>query len=320
MRSLSSDAVISLSLSPPNDLARLGYLSREFEGLAFELALQIIRNGGRVLYGGHLRPGGMTLNMFEHIASAYASGAVTRDPGAPKPFISLLAGTELGKTPFAELAETLLSFQSFIEVRVILGEGRWRRAYVNSAPQASIHLSEVGGDTTRLGSQAELDKFASTHVALDDAAALTAMRVAATKLEAGRIVAGGRRGDLGVKPRFGETRMPDQFSGRMPGIYEEIIASSSKVPVAILAAWGGAAREAAFDLDLLGEDEARAQYLGDAQEGVALGREELKRTWESLSTKRRAEQQALAPFSIRNDGPTLARDVVQKLLSGGGFG
>ena len=319
MRSPSSDMVIALSLSPPNDLARLGYLSREFEGLAFELALQIIRNGGRVLYGGHLQPGGMTLGMFEHLASAYASGTVTRNPAAPKPFISLLAGTELRKTPFDELADTLCSFQGFIEVRVILRDGRWRRAYVDSAPQASIHLSEVGGDTARLGGQAELDKFASTNVAMDDAAALTAMRVAATKLEAGRIVAGGRRGDLGVKPRFGEARLLDQFSGRIPGIYEEIIASLPSVPVAILAAWGGAAREAAFDLCLLDHNEARAPYLGDEQEGVALGREELKRAWESLSEKRRAEQQALAPFARRNDGPTLARDVVRELIRLGGF-
>lgn len=313
--SSSSDPVIALSIGPSNDLARLGYLPREFQGLTYELALQIIRGGARVLYGGHLQPGGTALGMFEHLASAYASGAATRDPAAPKPVISLLAATELRKTSFKSLTKGLQGYQGFIELRVILSEGRWRRAFVDTASTASLHLVESGGETSRITCQDDLDAFCAAHVTLDDPAALSAMRFAATRLETGRIVAGGRRGDLGLLPATADTRMPDKFNGRIPGIYEEIIASLPLVPVAILGAWGGAAREAAFDLGLLRDSDARAPYIGTEQAGVALGREEVKRAWNALTQERRAEQQALASFAGRNDAPTLARDVVRAILS-----
>ena len=60
--------VVALSMSPPNDLGRLGYPPPEFDRLTFEFVLQILRSGGRVLYGGHIHEGSLALKMFEYLA------------------------------------------------------------------------------------------------------------------------------------------------------------------------------------------------------------------------------------------------------------
>ena len=309
-------AVLALSLSPPNDLEQLGYLRREVAGLTFELALQIIRWGGRVLYGGHLRSGGATELMFEHLAGAYASGAVGRSPDGPRPVLNLLSATELHKTPFARLVEILRDVQSFVEFRVVLAEGAWRRAFVRDDGEAgapTLTLAAPDGTFDVLRDEAELAAFAAAHAAMPEADALTAMRAENAALAAARIVLGGRRGDLGVTGVEGSRDSPDRFAGTAPGIYEEILASLPHAPVAILAAYGGAAREAAFEVGLLGPEDPRAPYLGAEQDGVAAARTALRARWATLSPARRAEQEILAPFARRDDGPTLARDLIATL-------
>jgi hypothetical protein len=310
-------AIVSLSVSPPHDLGRLGYLRREFDGLVFELALHVIRQGGRVLYGGHLQPGGTTALIFEHLAAAYASGAAVRSPDRPRPVLNLLAATELRKTPFARLAETLAAVQGFVELRVVLSAGRCLRAYVRDDGNPggpALSLAEPGRTPVRLTDQKALDEFTASNVTLDEAAALSAMRGTASTLERARVVAGGRRGDLGASASTAPGQS-DRFGGTMPGIYEEIIGSLPRTPVAILAAYGGAAREAAFDLGLLGEIDLRAPYLGQQQEGLAAARIILRKTWLALPRARRTEQRKLAAFARRDDAPLLARDLVRTIAS-----
>lgn len=310
-------AVVALSVSPPYDLGRLGYVRREFDGLVFELAMQVIRNGGRVLYGGHLQPGGTTELIFEHLAAAYASGAAVQAPDGPRPVLNLLAATELRKTSFARLVETLVAVQGFADLRVVLSAGRWLRAYARDDGEPDgpvLSLTERGKPPVLLGSQEALDEFAASDVTADEAAALSAMRSTAAALESARIVVGGRRGDLGASPSI----MPgqsDQFRGAIPGIYEEIIVGLPRVPVAILAAYGGAAREAAFDLGLLSGSDLQVPYLGKQQEGLAAARLLLRKTWAELPEDRRAQQEKLASFARRDDAPMMARDLVHALAS-----
>lgn len=303
-------AVVALSLSPANDLARLGYHEREFNSLTFELALQIVRRGGRVLYGGHLQATGMALPIFAHIAGAYGSGAARSDASAPRPVLSFLAASELRKTPYERLIEVLERTQGLVEMRIHPAPGRHLEPFTRfdrESGQATLNMRERGRPTVALADQAALDAFVAEQVTVSQAEALTLMREATAELAQGRIALGGRRGDLGIASA-------DRFSGGIPGIYEEIIASLPRCPVAILAAYGGAAREAAFDLGLLIEaTDPRAPYLGEVQEGVAAGREALVRARDALPADRRATFERFAEFVRRDDGPLLARDVVRRI-------
>ena len=309
-------AVVALSLSPANDLARLGYHAREFDSLTFELALQIVRRGGRVLYGGHLHENGLALPIFEHVAAAYGSGAARRDAAAPKPVLSFLAAKELGKTPFDRLVGVLERTQGFVEMQIHIAPQRHVVPFTRQdreSGQATLTMTERGRAPVTLADQAALDAFVAAEVAVSEAEALTLMRQAAAGLAQARIVLGGRRGDLGIAAA-------DRFNGAIPGIYEEIVASLSRCPVAILAAYGGAAREAAFDLGLLDATDPRAPFLGAEQDGVADGRAALLRARDALPAESRSAFERFAEFARRDDGPLLARDVVRRIaeaLSGG---
>ena len=299
--------VVALSMSPANDLARLGYPPREFEQIAFELALRVVRAGGRVSHGGHLQEGSLLVETVDYLAATYRVEA-----GADKPLLHLLAQSELASTSFARLAGSLARLRAFAETIVPLAGGgslglSGRRSTDESgAAVDTVTVRRDGGPAETVRSQAELDALAGSLPAATVPGALRAMREAQVRLSAARIAIGGRRGDLGTAN--------DAFSGAMPGIYEEaLIAIDAGQPVLFLGAFGGAARDAAIDLGLLPEAE-RVPLRGAMQDGVAEARAQMQARRDLIPADRRA---ALAQFAARDDCEELARDAVAWIAAQG---
>jgi hypothetical protein len=98
----------------------------------------------------------------------------------------------------------------------------------------------------------------------------------------------------------------------MPGIWEEMMHSLvSEHPIAVLGAYGGAARDAAIALDLIRE-EYRVPYLGEQQGGLDSA---FKRLLELRSKIREDKRKVLKEFAVRSDTEALAKDLVQWLAS-----
>lgn len=304
-----SGKVIALSMSPPNDLIRLGYPMSEFDRLVFELALHIVRAGGKVLYGGHLRDGSLTVAMFEHIAGAY--GTLPEADDGERPFLHFLPFNEFRDTPFPRLVELLARFRSFVETRVILpGDGSFRprvKRLLDDAVEGGqgLEIRPIARprDALLITGQSGLAGFAGLQEAASDADYLSLMRQAQAAVD-GRIVLGGKRGDGGVADDA------DRYSGAMPGICEEVNATIERgSPVAVLAAFGGAGRDVAVELGVLEEDE-RTPFLGGKQDGV-------EGAWQMIRDKAGAldssARTAMSAFAHRDDSEMLARDVVRWL-------
>jgi hypothetical protein len=297
--------VVALSMSPSNDLGRLGYPPREFEQLAFTLALRIVRAGGRIGYGGHLQPGSMLVDMVEHLAATYCTAELRA--GEEKPLLHLLAQSELASTRFAQLAPALAGIRLFADTRVPLVDGQYlalsarRDLEADDGAGAVLKVKRGDGAVEVVRSQQELEALAASLPVATVPQALQTMREAQAQVAAARVVIGGRRGDLGVAAN------KDVFGGAMPGIYEEtLIALDAGRPVVLLAAYGGATRDVAADLGLIPE-ERRTPMLGPTQEGVAEARRRMRERRDGLP---RDQLAALAGFAARDDSETLARDVV----------
>ncbi len=290
--------VFALSCSPPADIGRLGMPAREFEHLVFEFAMRIVRFQGRVLYGGNLQVGGLTGQIFDHLAGAYTNGLWRRD-GAARPFMHLLAVSELRQTPFERLQETLRAFGSFVEIRVVLDVDR--TPLLGLAGNGLMLLPPAPERMQLVPDAAAYGGFLSTLPSTSVADALSVMRQAVERLADGRIVAGGKRGDLGV------VNNADRYSGKMPGIAEEVLLSiDGGTPTAILAAYGGAARDVAIDLGILHES-AKVPFLGAQQ---AENEQAHLRCHAVRSLIPPDNLAALAEFATREDTELLARDVV----------
>lgn len=295
---------IALSLSPPADLEALGYPPGAYDRLTFDLALHIIRNRARVLYGGHVQPDSVTVKIIDHLIAAYA---VADDPPF-KPVLNLLPCSELarGDLDMEKLAKRLVSYRRWLDMRLVCPEGPRPLILVADEPTPHFALNEEAASivTTHFTTPDALQDYAATAFP-DPAAALTAMRAAAEALADGRIVAGGKRGDLGVA---GDK---DRYSGSMPGIFEEIIGSLTRgKKCAILAAYGGAGRAAAVALGLLDPADA-SPWLGEKQAGVEAGLVALRALADNIPA---ATKHKMQEFALRDDDETLARDVVGWLV------
>jgi hypothetical protein len=308
-----SKRIIGLSMSPPNDLTRLGYPKREFRRLVFELVLRILRAGGRVCYGGHLQPDSLLVEIVDHLAGTYV--AESSSEASVKPLLHFLPLSELRKLPFTRLAAMLAQLRPFAETRVPLSPSdqahlRAVRGLAAGAAEEmpAVRLQRAGANDDILRSQSELDRWLAGLPAVTDAEALSIMRRAAARTVDAWIVLGGKRGDLGVASGA------DAFAGTMPGIYEEaLIALDSEHPVSFLAGFGGGARDAAAELGLIEQDSV-VPTIGELQPQVAEARRQMR---ERRSRIAPGSRQKLAEFAARSDTELLARDLIAWLARRG---
>ncbi len=287
--------VVALSTSPSNDLGRLGFPRAEYDRILFDLSARCVRAGGRLLYGGHLREGSVTAQIYEYVAKAYGTGPGVR---REKPLVHLLSQSEFRRASFAHLHEMQVNFGAFVETRVIVDDDRH---LVLGRRATALLARERGGAAKAILDDASFRRFADALPALDEPTALTAMRRVASHLVAARVVIGGKRGDLGA------ANEADRFAGVMPGIYEETLTALAEgKPTVILGTYGGAARDVAIDLGLIGNN-WETPYLGAIQSGYDAARARMRALSASLPL---ADVAKLRDFALREDSEALAREVI----------
>jgi hypothetical protein len=298
--------VVAFSMSAPNDLARLGFPSAEFDRVVFNLCMRVVRAEGRILYGGHLGDDSLTARMFEYTASAYVPGNIrarAEGPKPPKPFLHLLPLSEFRRSSFARLYDIQSRFGSFLETRLITDDDKYF-TLSRRTEKLMFRDPESNEGASLVGTPEDLAAFSSTLPARAPPEALTAMRAAARKLTRARIVLGGKRGDLGVAGGR------DRFEGAMPGIYEETLSSvDAQTPFVLLGAYGGAARDIAIDLGLIGSDN-EVPYLGEVQPQYREARAKMCEARHRIPV---IDREMMAPIVLREDCEDLGRDIVAML-------
>lgn len=289
--------VIAFSFSPPNDLRRLGFPDKEIERIVEAFCVRIVRANGRVLYGGNLREGNFTARMYDFVSGAYASIA---EAGKPKPFLHFLPRPELAATPFEKLRDYLTTFAASVETHVVMSKDKHVTLV---ARENRIVVRDGGAPIAKLADAADYQNFINNLSPQTKEEGLTLMRNAQRSVAAARILIGGKRGDLGV------ARDADRYQGAMPGIYEETFTEAK--PMVVLAAYGGAARDLAIDLELI-DAGLETPNLGPTQEGYGDAREAMRACRDKISAP---DRQAMAGFALREDAEALARDATAWIAS-----
>ena len=233
-------AMVALSVSDAADMGRLGYPQREVDRALFSICGALVRAGARLAYGGNLEPAGYTFKIFRFLATAYT------DRGGDAPFIHFAPSSELRKVTLGNLAAALAEGSGIVEMRTVAADGRSFVVLLDD--ERPIARPVGGGDLASFSGEEDFQLWAAALAGGADAGVLSAMRVVVSDLCRARIAMGGKTGVL--------SRRSDQYSGRMPGVVEETIATLNAgcVPI-VLGAFGGAARDIAIALGLLDEAE-----------------------------------------------------------------
>lgn len=237
---------IAVSIGGAPDLGKLGLPAREVERALLTLCGAVVRAGGQVAYGGDFRPNGFTIQMYRHLAGAYADEQV-------EPFRHYLAETVLRRTRFDDLVLSLRESQSVARTVTFLGEER-----LSIRASAGSLLVGEGARRMRISSAAEFGDWLGTTVPSVPAVAFSRMRETQSRETDARVAMGGKMGLL--------ARPEDLYEGDMPGIAEEaVLTLSAGKPFVALGAYGGATRDVAIALGLL--DPAARTPRGEQIEG-----------------------------------------------------
>ena len=200
---------IAISIGTAPDMGKLGYPSREVDRALFAICGTLVRAGARIAYGGNVEPSGYTFKLFMFLAKAYAVR------GREAPFVHYLAASAPWRAEFdllerlvregSGIVETLLVIQSEVVATLTPLDGglglRWAAT----------------GELERVETAGSLAEMLGRHAEQAPGPALTGMRQLMSQRCRARIVMGGKMGLL-ADPL-------DRYSGVMPGIVEECLAT-----------------------------------------------------------------------------------------------
>jgi hypothetical protein len=223
---------IAVSIGGAPDLARLGYPAREVERALLSVCGALVRAGAGVAYGGDFRPGGFTLQMYRHLAGAYADQAA-------QPFVHYIPEPVLRRTGFTILVESLRESRGVATtLAIVSGE-----TYSLRASGTALRISKDGIGVS-LETAPDLESWLTKFEPVPDSGAYTKMREIQAANTDGRVAMGGKM-EILENPQ-------DAYEGTMPGIAEEaLLTLSTGKPFVPLAAYGGATRDLAVALNLL---------------------------------------------------------------------
>lgn len=234
---LPSTPVVALSMSESDDVEALGLSPAHLDRAMVELTRYLLLAGARLSYAGHLRPGGYTAQLLELIRTHVGRKA------ANERVLDVWVGWPLT----AEVSQ----------------KAEYR-------PYANLH--EVPRPTLLDGQPQYPDKPASpplpAEACLENriawARGMSQLRARQTAQANARIAIGGRFGPgVGVGPDGKKSAR--WYTGRIPGVVEEILSSlDTKQPVFLVGAFGGAARLVS---DLI-EGHARTEFTWDYQKAA----------------------------------------------------
>ncbi len=287
------DKAVALSIGDAPDRGKLGFPAGEVHRVLFTICTAFVRNGYHIWYAGDLRPGGVTLRMFEFLKGTYAGQDWI-------PFTNVLPGHVVRRSTFADLAVAAKAARGIAEIKLSLAEDL-------------IELNLIEGElwvgpkanSLRLSDEASLREWLGRFPEQNAVEALTAARKSVSVKTAGRVSMGGRMGLVG--------RTDDTYEGEMPGIAQEAILTLEAGAIyAPLAAFGGATRDVAISLGLLPQsaEVPRARQLDSyetAMESLVKLRDRIK-PWavdrlQALAVDENAEdvaQGVLALFEARS--------------------
>ncbi len=282
MTTILENVHVQISASLPPDHLKLSIPPREFDRAMLTVCMSLVRAGATVVYGGDLRPDGITFKIFRHLARAYA------DVGRV-PFVHVISFPSIARMPYEKLAEALRERRGTCRTCVCAGDE------LLSVTLGDEELVVGEGDATvRLVDQADLTAWIEGLGTVNNAADMSRARASVSAFVDACVAIGGKMGLLDNEG--------DQFSGAMPGIVEEVLlALNSGKPVIPLAAYGGSTRDLAISLQLLPEDQR-----------VPRGRQ-APSYWEALSAA--AAARSLIPDSIIDALQTIAVDDRAEMIS-----
>jgi len=241
---------VAVSVSDAPDRARLGLPSREVDRALLTICTALVREGADILYAGNLSPDQYTFKIFRHLASAYAGGRERA------PFLHLVPEPIARRTAFNPLLAGLRESRAIARTRISIGGG----LVPVRVSETVLLVGPADGERTKISDQVEWEAWLSGHPVLDAPEAYTTARRAMAGEADARIALGGKMGVLSF--------MEDRYEGAMPGIAEEaILTLEASRPLVPLGVFGGAGRDVAIALRLLGLD--RRVPRGEQQPGYA---------------------------------------------------
>ena len=224
---------IALSMSEPTDLGQRGLAQPHFDETVIDVSRYLLIEGATLAYGGHLGSGGYTLALAELIASH-------NDQKHLSPLDRLVnyVGWPLPRPTDAQVSEQKQGCRLVVVDRPADVDERLDPRLV-AAPKEFVPAS-------------------SPELRFAWARGMTTMRERQARDVAARIVLGGVFGPtVGVAPDG--TRSEKWYSGRIPGVLEELLVSvQANQPVFLVGAFGGVAGLVA---DLLSDPAATPEPL-----------------------------------------------------------
>lgn len=227
-----ANKTVAISIGDAPDRHKLGYPAREVQRALFTVCGAFVRGGARISYAGDFRADGFTVQMYRHLASAYADRE-------EKPFRHFVPEPVLRRTSFADLVGSLQECQSVADTIVFLGD----EAIPVRASDGAL-LCGTGSPRRRLADANAYDGWLSGSSLVSPEAAYSFARRQQSEMSDARVAMGGKMGLIDLSS--------DAYEGVMPGVAEEaILALQSGKPWVPLAAYGGATRDIAIALGLL---------------------------------------------------------------------
>jgi hypothetical protein len=236
--------IIALSVSDGPDLGRFGYLESHLRQVLGEVLVTLLKAGLRVGYGGDLREGGYTRELFEALSAAYARSRLV--PGARPAIVHYFAFPSWCTEEPTALLRHLDALRTTAETRFCDPAGGYLAVF---ATEDGLRRVDPASGDTRPASRGDVIAYLTSvrdqGGVSSTANALSGMRQTMAKETPLRVVASGR---------------VTGYQGRMPGIIEEaLLHAAAGAVVVALGAFGGASRDVAIALGLLPEG-ARVRY------------------------------------------------------------
>jgi hypothetical protein len=243
------DWTLALSVSDTPDLDALGMFENDDKRVLSAVLTPLVYHGARIAYGGRIDPPtetNFTQEISTQLGAAYrASGQVLKS----RPFIHYLRANDLHREGKDKVWAHALRLGAFSEIKLLSDEttaatllpsGTMADVYVGSRRTATIQKAD---------DLSAVPQITPLFAAPPGGDPLAAMRRAMAEETQARIMMGGR---VGISKRPDGSYWGDGKSG----IAAEAVATlEAKKPLIVIGGIGGASRDVAWALGLIGDDD-----------------------------------------------------------------
>jgi len=243
------DWTLALSVSDTPDLDALGMFENDDKRVLSAVLTPLVYHGARIAYGGRIDPPtetNFTQEISTQLGAAYrASGQVLKS----RPFIHYLRANDLYREGKDKVWAHALRLGAFSEIKLLSGETT-AATLLPSGDHADVYVGNLRVSTAFAAADlSALPQVAPLFAAPAAGDPLAAMRRAMAKETQARIMMGGR---VGISKRPDGSYWGDGKSG----IAAEAVATlEANKPLIVIGGIGGASRDVAWALGLIGEED-----------------------------------------------------------------